>query len=100
MKNQLTSLDYRPQNGDSRGIVNGRLVIEFKAGKRCNPENDTMAGTLVCEEFTAEELDAWYNQLAALHDEEYASLYSYPDRTTTINGILFHIDGRFTPREK
>jgi hypothetical protein len=88
--------DARPPLGDSIGIINGRLVIEFKAREGCIL-GDIPAGTLVCDPFTSEEIEQWKTTIDA-DDLEDWSRNAYPEDSCTVEGTLFHCSGTFTPR--
>lgn len=77
---KILATNYSARFGDSRGIVNARLVVEFKA------REDQPAGTLVCEPFAREEL------------EQTPEGEAYPYYSTTIDGVIYHSEGIFTPR--
>lgn len=77
---KILATNYSARLGDSRGIVNGRLVVEFKG------REDQPAGTLVCEAFTRDELDQTPEGEA------------YPYHSTTVDGVIYHSEGVFTPR--
>ena len=92
---KVSSVDRKSITG--QGIVNGRLVTEFRQslfndGTECHP-----AGTLVCDQPTDEDAER-YRQEQREYDEGGGTHCLLQGDTVTRFHTLFWDEGQFTPR--